>query len=153
MDYSLPGSSVHGIFQAIVLEWIAISFSRGSSQARDQTQVSRIVDRRFTVWATREVQYLLYCIIIPSLPAILYMFNFCMGKASILFILTFFILTVHFMQSINMPKYLMNRCMGYKIALIHAYTYVPPYAHTHINNKFLISFIFSTSSVSSIYLM
>ena len=35
MDYSLPGSSVHGIFQAIVLERIAISFSRGSSRARD----------------------------------------------------------------------------------------------------------------------
>ena len=49
MDYSLPGSSVHGIFQAIVLEWIAISFSRGSSRPRDRTQVSRIVDRRFTV--------------------------------------------------------------------------------------------------------
>ena len=45
--YSLPGSSVHGIFQAIVLEWIAISFSRGSSQPRDRTRVSRIVDRRF----------------------------------------------------------------------------------------------------------
>ena len=53
MDCSLPGSSVHGIFQAIVLEWIAISFSRGSSQPRARTQVSRIVDRRFTVWATR----------------------------------------------------------------------------------------------------
>ena len=51
----LPGSSVHGIFQAIVLEWIAISFSRGSSQPRDQTWVSPIVDRRFTIWATREV--------------------------------------------------------------------------------------------------
>ena len=49
MDCSLPGSSVHGIFQAIVLEWIAISFSRGSSQPRAQTRVSRIVDRRFTV--------------------------------------------------------------------------------------------------------
>ena len=56
IDCSVPGSSVHGIFQAIVLEWIAISFSRGSSQARDRTQVSRIVDRRFTVWATREVR-------------------------------------------------------------------------------------------------
>ena len=49
MDCSLPGSSVHGVSQAIVLEWIAISFSRGSSQPRDQTQVSRIADRRFTV--------------------------------------------------------------------------------------------------------
>ena len=49
MDCSLSGSSIHGIFQARVLEWISISFSRGSSQPRDQTQVSRIVDRRFTV--------------------------------------------------------------------------------------------------------
>ena len=55
MDCSLPGSFVHGIFQAIVLEWIAISFSRLSSRPRDRTQVFRIVDRRFTVWATREV--------------------------------------------------------------------------------------------------
>ena len=55
MDCSLPASSVHGISQAIVLEWIAISFSGGFSQPRDGTQVSHIVDRRFTVWATREV--------------------------------------------------------------------------------------------------
>ena len=44
MDCSLPGSSVHGIFQARVLEWGAISFSRVSSWTRDQTQVSRIID-------------------------------------------------------------------------------------------------------------
>ena len=49
MECSLPGSSVHGIFQEIVLEWIAISFSRGSSRPRDQTPVSHIVDRCFTV--------------------------------------------------------------------------------------------------------
>ena len=55
MDCSLPGSSIHRIFQARVLEWGAISFSRGSSQPRDWTQVSRTVGRRFTVWATREV--------------------------------------------------------------------------------------------------
>ena len=42
-------SSVHGIFQARVLEWVAISFSRGSSRPRDQTQVSRIVGRHFTI--------------------------------------------------------------------------------------------------------
>ena len=47
MDYSLPGSSVHGIFQARVLEWVAIAFFRGSSQPRDRTQVSHIVSRRF----------------------------------------------------------------------------------------------------------
>ena len=56
MDCSPPGSSVHGILQARILEWVAISFSRGSSQARDQTQVSRIAGRRFNLWATREAQ-------------------------------------------------------------------------------------------------
>ena len=55
MDCSLPGSSVHSIFQAIVLEWIAISFSSRSSRPRDRTQVYRIVDRRFTVWASRDL--------------------------------------------------------------------------------------------------
>ena len=54
VDCSLPGSSVHGISQARILEWGAISFSRGSSRPRDETQVSRIIGRRFTVWATRE---------------------------------------------------------------------------------------------------
>ena len=54
MDCSLPGSSIHGIFQARVLEWVALSFSRGSSQSRDQTRVSRIVGRCFTIWAIKE---------------------------------------------------------------------------------------------------
>ena len=47
VDCNLLGSSVHGILQARMLEWIAISFSRGSSQPRDWTQVSRIVSRCF----------------------------------------------------------------------------------------------------------
>ena len=55
MDCSLAGSSVHGIFQARVLEWVAVSFSRGSFWPRDRTRVSHIVGRRFTIWATREV--------------------------------------------------------------------------------------------------
>ena len=41
MDYSLPGSSVHVNFQARILEWVAIFFSRGSSQPRDRTHISR----------------------------------------------------------------------------------------------------------------
>ena len=56
MGYSLTGFAVHGIFQARVLEWVAISFSRGSSRPRDQTQVSCITGRHFTLWATREAQ-------------------------------------------------------------------------------------------------
>ena len=51
---SPPGFSIHGIFQARVLEWVAISFSRRSSRPRDWTWVSCIAGRRFTLWATRE---------------------------------------------------------------------------------------------------
>ena len=54
MDYSPPGSSVHGILQAGVLEWVSIAFSRGSSQLRDWTWVSHIPGRCFNLWATRE---------------------------------------------------------------------------------------------------
>ena len=54
MDCSLPGSSVHVIFRARALEWVAISFSRESSRPRDRTQVSSIADRHFTVWTTKE---------------------------------------------------------------------------------------------------
>ena len=53
VDCSPPGSSVHGILQARVLEWVAISFSRESSWPRDWTQVSHIAGRRFNLWATR----------------------------------------------------------------------------------------------------
>ena len=55
-DCSPPGSSVHGILRARILEWVAISFSRGSSQPRNQTQVSCMAGRFFTIWATREAK-------------------------------------------------------------------------------------------------
>ena len=45
--------TVHGILQARMLDWVAFPFSRGSSQPRDQTQVSLIAGRFFTSWATR----------------------------------------------------------------------------------------------------
>ena len=54
VDSSPPGSSVRGIFQARVLEWVAISFSRGFPWPRDQTQVSCIAGRFCTICATRE---------------------------------------------------------------------------------------------------
>ena len=53
VNCSPPGSSVHGILQARILEWIAIPFSRGSSWPRDQIQVSHIGGRFFTIWVTR----------------------------------------------------------------------------------------------------
>ena len=60
MDCSSPVSSIHRILQARILEWVAIPFSKGSSRPRDGTQVSDIVVRFFTFWATREAQINLY---------------------------------------------------------------------------------------------
>ena len=60
MGCSPPGSSVHGIFQARILEWVAIPISRGSSPPRDRTWVSCIAGRFFASCATREAQYMQY---------------------------------------------------------------------------------------------
>ena len=62
MDCSPPGFSDHEIFQARVLEWVAILISRESSWPRDWTQVSCIADRFFNVWATREAQFSNTCV-------------------------------------------------------------------------------------------
>ena len=65
MDSRPPGSSVHEIFQARILEWVAIPFSRGSSQPRDQIQVSHIAGGFFTSWTTREAHLTYYICSIP----------------------------------------------------------------------------------------
>ena len=70
MDCSPLGSSVHGILQARILERVAIPFSRGSSQPRDETQVSPIANGFFTSWAAREAHvYLCLCANIDSCEA------------------------------------------------------------------------------------
>ena len=71
VDCSPPGSSVHGILQARILEWVAISF-KGSFQPREGTQVSSTAGRFFTVWATREVNYLDYLMVLKSNSKCLY---------------------------------------------------------------------------------
>ena len=58
MDYSPLGPSVHWSLQAKILEWVAMPFSRGSSQSRAWTRVSHIAGRLFSVWATREAWYI-----------------------------------------------------------------------------------------------
>ena len=62
VDCSPPSSSVHGILQARILEWGAISFSRGSSRPRDRTQVSHIAGRHFNLCTTREALFPIKCI-------------------------------------------------------------------------------------------
>ena len=89
--YSPPGSSVHGILQARILEWVAIPFSRGSSQAGDQTRVSCTTGRFMTVWATgKPICYYFYskCPSLsssptsPSSPGWLLLFFECSAKSS-----------------------------------------------------------------------
>ena len=52
-DCSPPGSSAHGILEARILEWVAVPSSRGSSQPWDQTRVSHITGRFFSIWAPK----------------------------------------------------------------------------------------------------
>ena len=65
MDYSQAGSCVHGILQARILEWVAISFSRRSSQPRDQTWLSHNTSRFFTIWTGKESQDWKRAVFIP----------------------------------------------------------------------------------------
>ena len=58
MDCSSPGSPVHGIISGKGMEWVAISFSRRSTQPRDQTQVFPIAGKLFAIWVTRETDTL-----------------------------------------------------------------------------------------------
>ena len=62
MDCSLSGFSVHGILQAKILEWVAMPSTRGSSRTRDQTQVSCIAGRFFTIRTTREAHRHALCL-------------------------------------------------------------------------------------------
>ena len=68
-----PWTTVHGILQARILEWVAIPFSRGYSQPRDQTQVSHSAGGFFTIWATREAHLVGmgfdFIMIVPLLPS------------------------------------------------------------------------------------
>ena len=68
MDCSPPGSSVHGILQAGILEWVAKPSFKGSSRPRNRTQVSRIAGWFFTVWASREALPLCTPTLFPFVP-------------------------------------------------------------------------------------
>ena len=103
MDRIPPGSSVHGILQARMLEWVAIPFSRGSSRTMDQIQVSCITGRFFTIGAMREAHYLyIYlCVLIMyvhlHIDRFLWykiLFNPSKGYMSVLFVLFLKIRTI-----------------------------------------------------------
>ena len=72
MYYSPPSSSVHGIFQARILEWVAIPFSRRSSWPRNRIPVSHTAGRFFTIWATQKAPQ--YTIEVLKLYVYVYLF-------------------------------------------------------------------------------
>ena len=100
VDCSPPGSSVHGILQARILEWVAISFSRGSSRPRDRTQVSCIAGRCFNLWTSREAQsttnFELICIFLKKGSPTIYMY---LGSA--FGYLNFFLLQMWWFQIVS----------------------------------------------------
>ena len=97
MDCSPSGfSSINGILQARILEWVAIFFSRGSSWPRDQTQVSHIAGRLFTLWATRESLMMVMLNIFSRTCGHLHVF---IGKMSTQILCPFFIHTVCFVSN------------------------------------------------------
>ena len=85
MDCSLPGFSVHGIFQVRVLEWVAISFSRGSSWPRDQTQVCCIAGRCYAISARLPVLVILIFKNLSILCATSYLYAFSLILENLLF--------------------------------------------------------------------
>ena len=102
MDCSPPGSSVHGILQARILEWVAMPFSRGFSTPRDRTQVSCIAGRSFTIWASREAQT---CSInLKYFQGAFFFFNIKQGES--LCDLTIYIYIFFFFLFLNVSIYL-----------------------------------------------
>ena len=153
---SLSGSSVHGIFQARVLEWVAISFPRGSSRPRNRTWLSCIAGRRFTVWATREAGTKGICCLFFTLEqfyfslslslSLFFFFLLCFKSSNLLnlqiqlsvtltnFILTYYMLRTVLSTGCKMMNVYKNVCV-FICREIHMCIYMLTCmnAHTHIS--------------------
>ena len=104
MDCSLPGSSVHRIFQARELEWVAILFFRGSSQPRDRTQVSCTAGRFFTDSATREARLVFRCWKIFTVFLLLILVWFHFGQS---------VYILYDFDSLKFFRFVLLPCFGY----------------------------------------
>ena len=101
MDCSTPGFSVHGILQARILEWVAITFYEGSSWSRNQTWVSHIKGRFFTIWATRETP------LVDSQRGLSYHYLSCPPSHHFINTLRF----IFFMAFITLPEIIFCICL------------------------------------------
>ena len=112
MDHSLPSSSVYGILQARIREWVAVPFSRGSSQPRDWSQISCIANGFFTLWDTREAPKCSSKYLISPIYNIPYSDGcFLFHPFPCLFILTYY---CYENAPFNPPKWLYNITFSFK---------------------------------------
>ena len=98
MDCSPPGSSVHGIRQARILEWVVISFSTGSSQPGDRTQVS------FVSCLGRWVLYLWRHLGSPFMPPLVFSLAYHSYKASILLLIPITRISMVFNNALGLKR-------------------------------------------------
>ena len=122
IDCSTPGSSVHGILQERILEWITISFSRGSSQLRDQTWDFCIAGGFFTICATREVPKSWCMLLISILNALLFILSKSMKYICIWWEGMLFLSQPHSMHSWDFYFFLTSFHMhrhNYSLYIIH----------------------------------
>ena len=124
MDCSLPGSSVPGILQVRILEWVAISYSRGSSWPRDQTQVSCMWGRFFTIWATGEVLISVKLLSIPN----------AQGPASLERVPSFSppYLNLNFSLKINQPLFNFPQVLYFSKMCLHIHPYLQMKYHPDV---------------------
>ena len=123
-DCSLPGSSVHGIFQARILEWVVISFSRGSSQPRDRTQVSRTAGR-----ATSKAQ---------TVPECIYILNFHHSTFSPALQEDFFLPIIQRIQHFLIwgTEQLFSKFPFLSLSLLHFFFFITEHLYICLGNSF-----------------
>ena len=146
MDCNLLSSSVHGISQARIVGWVAISFSRGSSWMRDRTRISCIVctgRRNLYYWASREAQQLFwqllnmqYSIINCSLHAVHYTSMICSFKTQVCTFLSF--------SPIPHPIFHLWKPLTYSLCLRFIYLFISDY--TCKGNHLVYVFLFCSFS-------
>ena len=92
MDYSLPGPSLHQISQARLLEWVAISFSRGSSQLKDRTHISSLGRQILYHWANRKACVCVYVCVCVCVCVCVYKYMHIYIRSAKIFIWVFCII-------------------------------------------------------------
>ena len=125
MDCNLPGSSVYGFLQARILEWVAISFFKGSSQPRDQTCVSCIAGGFFIaeplgkpLWSTFQLVYMYVCMHAYTQETLIYMYmHMCMSGLILMFVQpTFSIRSTYHFAKVHPLELLSVEVLGYKFS-------------------------------------